>query len=53
MKVYLNNKILDFLGNISSDIIIIINLELCYSVFMSFIWAILIPLLMIYYKFIF
>ena len=61
MKVYLNNKILDFLGNISSDIyyyhkfgIKLFRTELIYFkndgiyVFMSFIWAILIPLLMSY-----
>ena len=61
MKVYLNNKILDFLGNISSDIyyyhkfgITLFRTDLIYFnndgiyVFMSFIWAILIPLLMSY-----
>ena len=64
MKIYLNNIILDFLGNISSDIYYyhkfgfkLFRTELIYFkndktyTFMIFAWAILIPLSMSYVNF--
>jgi hypothetical protein len=64
MKIYLNNIILDFLGNISSDIYYyhkfgfkLFRTELIYFkndktyTFMIFTWAILIPLSMSYVNF--